>query len=126
MSDAWVDEYDDERYGRQAAAGREPRWEPPRGPRRRSAPARALQALSGAVTAGVVLLAAVVIVTAYLGSRRGFPGPGAVSVAAHVVAAVVVVVAQRFADHRRGPVAIAGSVAVFLVTIGLLWTQWWG
>lgn len=125
MSDAWIDEHDP-RYEREQGAGPEPRGEPPRPRRRRSAPARALQALSGAITAGVVLLALVVIVTAYLGPRRGFPGPGAVSVSAHVAAAVVVVVAQRFADHRRGPVALAGSVTVFFVTGLLLWTQWWG
>ncbi|TQF65629.1 hypothetical protein FK531_20855 [Rhodococcus spelaei] len=85
-----------------------------------------MQAFSGAVAAGVVVLALVVIGTAYLGGRRGFPGPGAMSVGAHIAAAVAVVVAQRFADHRRGAAAVAGSVAVFLVTIVLLWTQWWG
>lgn len=123
MSEAWVDEYDSEPApgDRRGSSGR-----PPRRTGRRRAPARALQALSGAVTAGVVLLALVVVATAYLGSRRGFPGPGAVSVTAHLVAAVVVVLAQRCADHRSGGVAVAGSVSVFLVTGGLLWTQWWG
>lgn len=125
MSDAWVDEYDGERYAPGDPPPREPRWQPPRPPRRTGA-GRVLQALSGAVTAGVVLLAVVVVVTAYLGSRRGFPGPGGMSVTAHVLAAVAVVVAQRFADHRRGPVAATGSVAVFLITALLLWTQWWG
>jgi hypothetical protein len=114
----------------------DPEWEPPTDvirtpgraapPRRRSGAARALQGLSGSVTAGVVVLALVVVVTAWLGSRRGFPGPGAVSVTAHVVAAVLVVVAQRFADHRRGGVAAVGSLVVFFVTAVLLWTQWWG
>ncbi|GAA4477461.1 hypothetical protein GCM10023094_19770 [Rhodococcus olei] len=125
MSDAWVDEYDGERYAQGDPPPREPRRQPPRPPRRTGA-GRVLQALSGAVTAGVVLLAVVVVVTAYLGSRRGFPGPGGMSVTAHVLAAVAVVVAQRFADHRRGPLAVAGSVAVFLITVLLLWTQWWG
>lgn len=96
------------------------------GASRRSGPARALQGLSGSVAAGVVVLALVVVVTAWLGPRRGFPGPGTESVVAHVVAAVTVVVAQRYADHRRGGVAVIGSLLVFLVTGALLWTQWWG
>lgn len=87
---------------------------------------RGLRALSGATAAGVVVLALVVVGTAYLGGRRGFPGPGAVSVAAHIAAAVVVVAAQRFADRRRGGVAISCSLGVLLVTAVLLWTQWWG
>ena len=87
---------------------------------------RGLRALSGATAAGVVVLALVVVGTAYLGGRRGFPGPGAVSVAAHIAAAVVVVLAQRFADRRRGGAAISWSVGVLLVTAVLLWTQWWG
>ncbi|MFD4291965.1 hypothetical protein ACFWPA_04670 [Rhodococcus sp. NPDC058505] len=123
MSEPWVDEYDSDYDAR--PDGPAPRWERPRR-RGRSAPARALQALSGAVTAGVVLLTVVVIVAAYLGSRRGFPGPGAESVTVHAVAAVAVVLAQRVADHRRGAAAAAGSVAVFLITAGLFWTQWWG
>ncbi|MFC7448636.1 hypothetical protein [Rhodococcus daqingensis] len=86
---------------------------------------RGLRALSGAVAAGVVVLAVVVIGTSYLGGERGFPGPGAVSVGAHVVAAVVVLLAQRAADHRRGVTAAFGSVGVFLITGVLLWTQWW-
>ncbi|MFC9786211.1 hypothetical protein [Rhodococcus sp. NPDC127528] len=94
--------------------------------RRRSGVSRGLRAFSGAVAAGVVVLAVVVVGTAYLGGRRGFPGPGEMSVGAHIVAAVAVVVAQWFADHRRGAVAVGGSIAVLLVTTLLLWTQWWG
>ncbi|MGW6375853.1 hypothetical protein ACWFRB_07270 [Rhodococcus sp. NPDC055112] len=87
--------------------------------------ARGLRALSGAVAAGVVVLAVVVLGTSYLGGQRGFPGPGKVSVGAHIVAVVLVLLAQRVADHRRGVTAVFGSVGVFLVTGLLLWTQWW-
>lgn len=120
MRDAWVDEYDDERF-RPGPTPVAPRRRPGR-----TGGARALQAVSGATAAGVVLLAIGVSVTAYLGARGGFPGPGTTSVAAHLAGAVAVLVAQWFADHRRGPVAVAGSVAVFFVTIALFWTQWWG
>ena len=125
MRDAWVDEYDDERYGAAPAERSVPRRQPARRPSRTRA-GRVLQAVSGAVAAGVVVLAVGVSVAAYLGARNGFPGPGAVSVTAHLVGAVAVLAAQWFADHRRGPAAAAGSITVFFVTLLLLWTQWWG
>ncbi|MFD4179560.1 hypothetical protein [Rhodococcus sp. NPDC058514] len=87
--------------------------------------ARGLRALSGVVAAGVVVLALVVVVASYLGGERGFPGPGRVSVGAHIVAAVLVLLSQRVADHRRGVAGIFGSVGVFFITGLLLWTQWW-
>ncbi|MFD3746061.1 hypothetical protein [Nocardia sp. NPDC058633] len=86
----------------------------------------AARTVSGVVAGGVLVLLCVVVGAAVIGARRDFPGPGAVSLTWHVVAAVVVVVAQVFADRRRGMAALAGSTAV-LVTAGvLLWTQWWG
>ncbi|WP_410870480.1 hypothetical protein [Nocardia sp. A7] len=85
-----------------------------------------VRAVSGVVAGGVLALLCVVVGAAVIGSRRDFPGPGAESLSWHVVAAVVVVVAQVFADRRRGMSTVFGSVAV-LVTAGvLLWTQWWG
>ncbi|MGW6700490.1 hypothetical protein [Nocardia sp. NPDC055049] len=85
-----------------------------------------LRAVSGIVAGGVLVLLCVVVGAAVIGSRRDFPGPGAESLAWHFVAAVVVVVAQVFADRRRGVATLFGSAAV-LVTAGvLLWTQWWG
>ncbi|MGV8874509.1 MAG: hypothetical protein ACOH2Q_18395 [Rhodococcus sp. (in: high G+C Gram-positive bacteria)] len=86
---------------------------------------RFLRGLCGVVTAGLVVLAIAVAATQYLGNTRGFPGPGALSVAAHIVAAVVAVVAQRVADHRRGFPAVAGAIVVFAAAGLVLWTQWW-
>lgn len=85
-----------------------------------------LRGLSGAVTAGLVVLAVVVAGTQYLGSQRGFPGPGTVSVAAHIAAAILAIVIQHFADHRHRAVSALASLSVFLVAGALLWTQWWG
>lgn len=84
-----------------------------------------LRGLSGAVTAGVVVLTLVVIGAAVVGNERSFPGPGPVSIGWHVVASIVTVTAQWHADRRRGVAAVAGSVAVFVATGLLLWTQWW-
>ncbi|MGC4990192.1 hypothetical protein [Nocardia salmonicida] len=85
-----------------------------------------VRGFSGVVAGGVLVLLGVVVGAAVIGSRRDFPGPGAESLAWHFVAAAVVVVAQVFADRRRGMSALFGAVTV-LVTAGvLLWTQWWG
>lgn len=86
---------------------------------------RFLRGLSGTVTAGLVVLAIAVALTQYLGDSRGFPGPGGLSVAVHIVAAVVAVLAQRITDHRRGFSAFVGAIVVFVVTGLVLWTQWW-
>ncbi|OZC59183.1 hypothetical protein CH306_15235 [Rhodococcus sp. 15-725-2-2b] len=86
---------------------------------------RFLRGLSGIVTGGLVVLALGVAVTQYLGHSRGFPGPGALSVAAHIVAAIVAVVAQRITDHRRGFSAVLGALVVFVAAGLVLWTQWW-
>ncbi|TXG92845.1 hypothetical protein DW322_18075 [Rhodococcus rhodnii] len=87
---------------------------------------RAVRALSGAVAAGVVVLAFVVVGAAVLGGREGFPGPGTVSLATHVAGAAVALIAQSWADRRFGIRALPGSLVVFVVLAALLWTQWWG
>ncbi|MFI5501510.1 hypothetical protein ACIA5E_20810 [Nocardia asteroides] len=85
-----------------------------------------VRALSGVVAGGVVVLLCVVAGAAVMGARRDFPGPGAESLTWHVLAAVVVVAAQLFADRNRGVAALSGSVVVLITTGALLWTQWWG
>ncbi|PTR30214.1 hypothetical protein C8K36_10262 [Rhodococcus sp. OK519] len=87
--------------------------------------ARLLRGLSGVVAGGVVVLTAVVLVTAYLASNRDFPGPGAESIATHIAASGVVVGLQVFADRRRGGVAAMAAILILAVTGLLLWTQWW-
>ena len=87
---------------------------------------RGLRALSGTVAAGIVVLTIVVVASAYLGSSRGFPGPGSASITAHIVASVVAVAAQIICDRRRGISAVAASVVVLVTAGALLVTQWWG
>ncbi|MFC9893918.1 hypothetical protein ACFVMC_09505 [Nocardia sp. NPDC127579] len=84
-----------------------------------------LRGLSGMVAAGTVVLTLVVLATAFIGARRGFPGPGGESVVWHLGSSVVAISAQLFADRRRGFAAISGSMVVFIVCGLLLWTQWW-
>lgn len=82
--------------------------------------------VSGYVAGGVVVLALVVVAAAFVGYDRSLPGPGSVSVTAHVVAAVTVVVAQVVADRRKGVLSLLASIVVFGAAGLLLWTQWWG
>ena len=86
---------------------------------------RALRGISGVVAAGVVVLGVVVVLAAVLAARRSVQGPGTAEVVAHVVAAVVVVVAQRSADRQhRGPKVVLDLIVVLVVGAALLWTQW--
>ncbi|MEU6191857.1 hypothetical protein [Nocardia sp. NPDC047038] len=86
---------------------------------------RFVRGLSGIVAGGVVVGMLVVVGAAVIAQRRGFPGPGAESVAWHVAAAVVALMAQIYSDRHRGSAAFAGSMIVFLAAGLLLWTQWW-
>ncbi len=86
---------------------------------------RLLRGLSGIVAAGTVALMLVIVGTAVMAGRRDFPGPGAESVAWHVVVAVIAVAAQIYSDKRRGFAAFSGSAVVFIFAGLLLWTQWW-
>ncbi|MEV0295235.1 hypothetical protein [Nocardia sp. NPDC050710] len=71
------------------------------------------------------MLTLVVVGTAFIGGRRGFPGPGGESIAWHVAASATVIAAQVFSDRHRGFAAFSGSMVVFMVAGLLLWTQWW-
>ncbi|MEV6278203.1 hypothetical protein [Nocardia sp. NPDC051832] len=86
---------------------------------------KVLRGTSGVVAAGTFVLTLVVVATAFIGARRGFPGPGGESVAWHVGTSIVVISAQVFADRRRGLAAFSGSMVVFVASGLLLWTQWW-
>lgn len=86
---------------------------------------RLVRGLSGLVAAGTFAGMLVVVGTAVIADRRGFPGPGGESVVWHLAAAAVVLAAQIYADRHRGVAALTGSAVVFLAAGLLLWTQWW-
>lgn len=94
-------------------------------PRRAGVIVRAGRVVSGVVAGAVLVLAVIVGVTHYLAGERGFPGPGSISVAAHTVAAVVVVFAQVTADRKRGFVSLSAALVVIFTASILLFTQWW-
>ncbi|HUQ56754.1 hypothetical protein [Lentzea sp.] len=84
-----------------------------------------LRAVSGVLAVGLVLLALGNIGVQFYANSRDLPGPGMLSVIAHVAAALVAVgaqiVADRYADWRA-PVA---SFVVLVVAGATLWFFWW-
>ncbi|MFI5719965.1 hypothetical protein [Nocardia sp. NPDC051750] len=85
-----------------------------------------VRGVSGAVAAGLVVLACVVVGAALIGARRGFPGPGAESIGWHIVIAAVAVAAQLYSDRKRGTASLAVAALMVGAATLLLWTQWWG
>jgi hypothetical protein len=97
----------------------------PSGGGRDNALVRLARAASGALTAGMVVLTLAVLGVAYLATQRTIDGPGAASIAVHVVASLACLAAQRFADRRRGVAVLLGSGAVLVIVVLVLMTQWW-
>lgn len=91
-------------------------------PRPRGGPWREL---SGALAIGMSVLAVIVIVFQVLAWARDMPGPGAWPVVGHILAAVLAVLAQRFADRLTGWAAAAAVLAVVAVAGTALWLFWW-
>ncbi len=79
---------------------------------------------TGSLTAGLVVLAAGVLVVAGICLYTGAPGPGATLLVGHPVAAVLALLAQRVADRRNGPAAVGAGVAVVLFTVSALTLFW--
>lgn len=94
-------------------------------PRRERLVARMWRGVSGAFAMGLVLLAIATVVVQWYARGRGLPGPGWDVVAGHWLVAVLGVVAQVFADRRRGWVAALCSLAVLVVGLAGLWIYWW-
>ncbi|MBM7772099.1 hypothetical protein JOD54_002303 [Actinokineospora baliensis] len=81
--------------------------------------------LSGALAVGLSGLALVVLVLQVIAWTRGVPGPGIGVVLGHFAAAGAALVAQRFADRRRGPEAALAVVVVAIATGVAIWFFWW-
>ncbi|MFJ8963450.1 hypothetical protein ACIRG5_29095 [Lentzea sp. NPDC102401] len=84
-----------------------------------------LRAVSGVLAVGLVLLALGNIGVQFYANSRDLPGPGTLSVIAHVVAALLVVGAQIVADRYADWKAPVASLAVLVVSAATLWTFWW-
>ena len=90
-------------------------------------PLRMLRGLSGVMAAGIVILAAVTAVAAWITDRDGAPGPGTGIVLGHMATALLAVVAQVVADRagNRPVRALLAVLAVFVLAGTTLWVWWW-
>jgi hypothetical protein len=98
----------------------------PRALRRRPEPrtVRLLRGCSGVFAGGLVALAVALLVAGVVAQQREVPGPGAVSIGGHVVAAVAAVVLQRRADRSPGAQAAGWAFAVMALTAVVLAVLW--
>jgi predicted lipid-binding transport protein (Tim44 family) len=86
---------------------------------------RRWRGLTGSLAVGLAVLAVVVLGAGVFGLFTGAPGPGVASLVAHPVAAVLALVAQYFADRRRGRVAGFAALAIVAIAVATLWFFWW-
>lgn len=80
---------------------------------------------SGALALGLCVLALGMLGFQVVAWTRGLPGPGLPTVGGHLLAAVVAVVVQRFADRLRGWAGAAAVAGVLVVAAAVLWIFWW-
>ncbi|ONI77390.1 hypothetical protein ALI144C_34645 [Actinosynnema sp. ALI-1.44] len=81
--------------------------------------------LSGALAAGLVLLAVAVLVLQVISWSNGVPGLGVIELVGHLVAAGLAVYAQRVIDRRPGRPALAAGFGLALVVVAVLVLFWW-
>ncbi|MPZ67563.1 MAG: hypothetical protein GEU83_19395 [Pseudonocardiaceae bacterium] len=86
---------------------------------------RLLRGLSGALAAGLVVLAVLLGIAQWLSGPDTVPGPGIGALVGHYVGAAVVVVLQWVADRRRGAGAVGAALAVIAIVGTVLWIWWW-
>ncbi|WP_020498139.1 hypothetical protein [Sciscionella marina] len=86
---------------------------------------RILAWFSGAAAAALVLLALVLLGAVVVTALDDRPGPLAGTVVVHVLAALVTVVLQRFADRYPGRVRVLCSWAVLVIFVVVLALYWW-
>ena len=81
--------------------------------------------LSGALAAGMVLLAVLVLGAQVYALFRGTPGPGVFAVAGHLGAGALCFACQRMLDRRTGRATILPGVLMVVVAAATLWFFWW-
>jgi hypothetical protein len=82
------------------------------------------RAVSGALCAGLAVLAVALVGVWLVARAEGDPGPGASALVGHLMAAAVAVALQRVAERRAdrvGSLAAAGVVLAVLLVGALYW-----
>jgi hypothetical protein len=81
--------------------------------------------LAGAMAAGVVLLAAVVLVLETISWFRGVPGLGTIVLIGHLMGATLAILAQRELDRRRGKPALLAGLGLAAIVVAVMVLFWW-
>lgn len=81
--------------------------------------------ITGALAAGMVLLAVAVVLAQGYALVRGTPGPGFFMVAGHVGAGALCLACQRMLDRRTGRATILPGALLIVVAAATLWLFWW-
>jgi hypothetical protein len=84
-----------------------------------------LRGVSGALTAGLVVLAITLVIAQVIAGRAGHPGPGILMIVVHLSAAIVAVLLQRASDHSRRGIRWQGPLLILLLGALLFWFAWW-
>jgi steroid 5-alpha reductase family enzyme len=94
------------------------------GPARTVIAARMLRGLTGVLAGGLVALLVALVVAWVVSHNTDMPGPGTGTLVWHVVAVVVAVPAQIYADRRPGVRGVLAAVLVLLTAAALLTFVW--
>jgi hypothetical protein len=81
--------------------------------------------MSGALAAGMVLLAVLVLGAQVYALVRGTPGPGPIAVVGHLGAGAFCLACQRMLDRRTGRATILPGALMVVVAVATLWFFWW-
>ena|GEM_PF-6945632 len=84
-----------------------------------------LAGLTGALAAGLAVLAVLVLGAQLFGWVRGHAGPGLGMLGGNLGAAVAAIAAQLVVDRERGIRAVVCQITIVLLTIAVLSLLWW-
>jgi hypothetical protein len=86
---------------------------------------RRWRGFTGSLAAGLSVLALVMLGDGLVSALVGAPGPGAVSLIGHPLAAILALAAQWVADRREGKLSGAAGIVVAAVVVFVLVLFWW-
>lgn len=85
---------------------------------------KVVRGFTGLLAGGLVALVLALGVAWVIADAQGAPGPGPVRMVGHLVAAVVAVAAQRYADRHLDGRGVVATVVVVAVTAAVLVVAW--